>query len=216
MTKHYMVVVKRDDIEMIADFFKRNSVIETIDTERLDSMISGFGDKSGIDNFVLYLDRSKDSNYEYIGWDYNENITLDNDEESLKLIMNKYDFYDPSVGLVTVDLSNIEEIQSNIEDYYFDSRLFSDCFSADFNSDVNDDYKNPAHYKHGKYDLITHLADIFTEEELRGFLKGNIYKYVDRYRDKNGIEDLEKAKEYTHRLEEFEKKVNGKDNEFVQ
>ena len=89
-------------------------------------------------------------------------------------------------------------------------------FSVDLNIDVNDDYKKPTHYKHGKYDLITHLADILTEEELRGFLKGNVIKYIDRYRDKNGIEDLEKAREYTHRLEEFEKKVKGEDNEFIQ
>jgi len=208
MAEHYMMIVKKDDIKRVADFLKRNGII---DADGLDAMISDFGDDLDTNNFNLYLDRSEDSNYKYTGWDYNELITLDNDEESLKLIVNDDDFYDPSDALVSVDLSNIEKIQNNIEYYYFNSYFYNDV-----NSDVNDDYKNPAHYKHGKYDLITHLDDIFTEEELRGFLKGNIFKYVDRYQDKNGIEDLEKTREYTHRLEEFEKKVSGEDNEFIQ
>ena len=208
MAEHYIVVVKREDIKKIAGFFERSSVINT---DGLYSMINAFSNNLHFDNFNVYLDKSEDSNYKYVGWDFNKSITLDNDEESLKLIVNDDNFYNPSDALVSVDLSNIEKIQNNIEYYYFNSYFYND-----FNSDANDDYKNPAHYKHGKYDLITHLADIFTEEELRGFLKGNIFKYVDRYQDKNGIEDLEKAREYTHRLEEFEKKVNGEDNEFIQ
>lgn len=37
------------------------------------------------------------------------------------------------------------------------------------------------------------------------FMQGNVIKYVTRYKNKNGIEDLEKAKEYIDRLIEFEK-----------
>lgn len=207
--EHFLMVVKKEDMEKVLDFFKRNDIINA---DGLDLMMGIFGNCPDIDNFNLYLDRDKDSNYEYTGWDANESITFDNFEESYKLIMSEDGFYNnPFIDSVIVDLSNIEEVQSNIQDYYF-----NDSFSFDLNSNVNDDYKNPAHYKHGKYDLITHLEDIFTEEELRGFLKGNVIKYIDRYRDKNGIEDLGKAREYTHRLEEFEKKVKGEDNEFIQ
>ena len=38
-----------------------------------------------------------------------------------------------------------------------------------------------------------------------GFLDGNVVKYVVRYRDKGGIEDLEKAKHYLEKLIETEK-----------
>ena len=38
------------------------------------------------------------------------------------------------------------------------------------------------------------------------FMQGNVIKYVTRYKEKNGIEDLEKAKEYIDRLIEFEKR----------
>ena len=38
------------------------------------------------------------------------------------------------------------------------------------------------------------------------FMQGNVIKYVTRYKEKNGIEDLQKAKEYIDRLIEFEKR----------
>ena len=38
------------------------------------------------------------------------------------------------------------------------------------------------------------------------FMQGNVIKYVTRYKNKNGIEDLEKAKEYIERLIEFERR----------
>lgn len=38
------------------------------------------------------------------------------------------------------------------------------------------------------------------------FMQGNVIKYVTRYKSKNGIEDLQKAKEYIDRLIEFEKR----------
>lgn len=37
-----------------------------------------------------------------------------------------------------------------------------------------------------------------------GFCEGNVVKYVTRWRDKNGIDDLEKAKHYIELLIELE------------
>jgi hypothetical protein len=39
-----------------------------------------------------------------------------------------------------------------------------------------------------------------------GFCAGNVIKYVTRYKDKNGIQDLEKAKHYLEMLIELESK----------
>ena len=39
-----------------------------------------------------------------------------------------------------------------------------------------------------------------TKEAYRGYLKGNVLKYVWRYEKKNGVEDLEKAQWYLKRL----------------
>lgn len=66
---------------------------------------------------------------------------------------------------------------------------------------------NPDYYKSNGKDLFTRFEEgLLTTEEYRGFLKGNIFKYVTRYQDKNGQEDLVKAETYMDTLEEFEKR----------
>lgn len=39
-----------------------------------------------------------------------------------------------------------------------------------------------------------------TPEQFKGFLRGNIIKYIARCYDKNGVEDLKKARHYLDRL----------------
>ncbi len=42
-----------------------------------------------------------------------------------------------------------------------------------------------------------------------GYFEGNVIKYVTRWRDKNGLADLEKAKHYIELLIELEHRVQG-------
>lgn len=39
-----------------------------------------------------------------------------------------------------------------------------------------------------------------TPEQFEGFLRGNAIKYLARYPDKNGIEDVKKARHYLDKL----------------
>lgn len=69
----------------------------------------------------------------------------------------------------------------------------------------------PDYYKDSKgKDLIAEMTERYSKEAYIGFCRGNIEKYVRRFDGKNGIEDLEKAKEYIDRLiegiEYFDKK----------
>ena len=60
---------------------------------------------------------------------------------------------------------------------------------------------NPNYYKRGKFETIDVILDV--TKHLDGdeaYLIGNVIKYVSRYDEKNGIEDLEKAKWYLNRL----------------
>lgn len=43
-----------------------------------------------------------------------------------------------------------------------------------------------------------------THDEFCGYLRGNVIKYVARYREKGGVEDLKKAKHYLVKLIETE------------
>lgn len=61
---------------------------------------------------------------------------------------------------------------------------------------------NPTHY-HTKIQPIE-----FIEANNLGFHEGNVVKYITRYKDKNGIEDLEKAKTYIEMLIEKLKREN--------
>ena len=63
---------------------------------------------------------------------------------------------------------------------------------------------NPSHYILGGIETIEYLKAKMTAEEYRGFLKGNVLKYVSREAEKNGLEDLKKAKWYLDKLIEFE------------
>ena len=53
---------------------------------------------------------------------------------------------------------------------------------------------NPSYYR-----KKIQVTDFIIEYEM-GFLEGNIVKYISRYKSKNGIEDLEKAKWYLDKL----------------
>ena len=52
-------------------------------------------------------------------------------------------------------------------------------------------------------------SGLLTPDEVVGFYKGNVIKYLTRFKKKNGLEDLKKARVYLARLIDFEN-VNEK------
>lgn len=67
-------------------------------------------------------------------------------------------------------------------------------------SEIEENMKNcpverPTHYTQGRIEVCDFIID-----QKMGFLEGNIIKYVSRYKLKNGIEDLRKAKWYLDKL----------------
>ncbi len=60
--------------------------------------------------------------------------------------------------------------------------------------------KHPSHYNVGGIEVW----DYTTSHNL-DFLEGNVVKYVTRWKDKNGLQDLEKALTYLNKLIEVEK-----------
>lgn len=72
---------------------------------------------------------------------------------------------------------------------------------------ANDRQEGGAHYRsHGKKDLQHwDVVNIFNLD----YFQGNITKYVFRHRDKNGIEDLKKARHYLDKYIEILEKKKG-------
>jgi len=62
---------------------------------------------------------------------------------------------------------------------------------------MTDAINSPRHYaKNGGIECIEAIEASMDKDDFRGFLKGNIQKYVWRYENKNGLEDLKKASWY--------------------
>ena len=67
------------------------------------------------------------------------------------------------------------------------------------------DFPTPAHYGAQTMMPIEYLMIAMTADQFRGYLKGNIIKYVSRADSKNGVEDYQKLIVYSKWLEEFER-----------
>ena len=63
-----------------------------------------------------------------------------------------------------------------------------------------DNVNNPAHYGTGSIECIEYIKDFLTDEELIGYYRGHVAKYLHRWRYKNGVEDLKKARWYLEAL----------------
>ena len=64
-------------------------------------------------------------------------------------------------------------------------------------------------------ECIEAMVSMLTIDEIRGYLRGNSFKYRWRYTHKNGIQDLKKAKWYEKKLLRFEKVMSNHLNKDV-
>lgn len=111
----------------------------------------------------------------------------------------------PIAGLK--DMKNMYNDNSNNYHKYSKEPTQGENANGDANSDA---VNHPKHYTDGKIECIDYIEDKLTEDEFKGYIKGNVIKYLTRERLKNGTEDLRKAKWYLDRLcESIEKE--GKD-----
>lgn len=57
-------------------------------------------------------------------------------------------------------------------------------------------HDHPPHYNKGSIECIDAIASALSPDQLEGFIRGNVIKYLWRSPHKNGIEDLNKARWY--------------------
>lgn len=56
------------------------------------------------------------------------------------------------------------------------------------------------HYTDKKIQPWDAMEEWLTEEQFKGFLTGNVIKYIARFQDKGGVLDLQKCKHYLDKL----------------
>lgn len=66
--------------------------------------------------------------------------------------------------------------------------------------DPFDSVEKPAHYASGEIECIDAMRAQMSKEEFEGHMKGNVIKYMWRWRDKGGVESLKKARWYLNKL----------------
>lgn len=69
-------------------------------------------------------------------------------------------------------------------------------------------FENPKHYQGKNMNGRDVLKSFLSDEQLKGFYKGNILKYVLRYEKKNGLDDLRKTEQYLKWLIELEESLS--------
>lgn len=58
------------------------------------------------------------------------------------------------------------------------------------------DVHSPDHYAFGEIECIDAIEASMSKEEFEGYCKGNVMKYLWRWKHKGGVGSLEKAKVY--------------------
>ena len=76
---------------------------------------------------------------------------------------------------------------------------------------MNDNVTHPSHYTQGGIECIDAIHASLGDREFADYCKGNIIKYLWRYRGKNGVEDLRKAGMYLTWMIDAEERVEAKD-----
>lgn len=65
---------------------------------------------------------------------------------------------------------------------------------------VDDMVNSPNHYRVGGIETLDFIEAKLSPEEFNGYCLGNVLKYVSRYKQKNGLEDLKKAQFYLNKV----------------
>ena len=99
-----------------------------------------------------------------------------------------------------MDEKEIEILSRKKENAYNASDLESMKKDNDNRMHQFDNVDRPMHYAAGSIECIDAIEAQLSAEEFRGYLKGNIIKYLWREKHKGGVESLKKAKWYLNKL----------------
>lgn len=87
--------------------------------------------------------------------------------------------------------------------------MYAIAFSEKSTPVKNDVVNHPSHYTKGGVECIDAMEAAFGIEFVQHFCACNAFKYVFRHLNKNGLEDIEKAKWYLNKYLALEEKKNA-------
>lgn len=114
-----------------------------------------------------------------------------------------YPAYCPHADSLTIETeSDWTEMQCRKPNGKFSCKFYQPLKEeTEMKEQTHDDAVNhPSHYTTGGIECIDYIQEKLTPEEFKGFVKGNVIKYLTREQHKNGDEDICKAQWYLNRL----------------
>ena len=99
---------------------------------------------------------------------------------------------------IPYDLTRVVDLSYELDKKYAteNNKTTNIQFTIDTNKVKSDPVKSPTHYQTGLIETIESIKNILGHEKFQAYCTGNVIKYLSRYREKNGLEDLKKAKTY--------------------
>ena len=88
-----------------------------------------------------------------------------------------------------------------IEHYWLEEDSFEKHFIP-YNKNTNN-VNHPSHYNKGNIECIDAMISAYGKDTVSNFCICNAFKYIWRYKYKNGIEDLKKAQWYLNKIVEL-------------
>ena len=88
-----------------------------------------------------------------------------------------------------------------IEHYWLEEDSFEKHFIL-YNKNTNN-VNHPSHYNKGNIECIDAMVSAYGKDTVSDFCICNAFKYIWRYKYKNGIEDLKKAQWYLNKIVEL-------------
>lgn len=77
------------------------------------------------------------------------------------------------------------------------------CDKYEKNAEMSDNVNHQSHYETGKYECIDVMIETQGIEAVKNFCICNAFKYLYRHENKNGVEDVRKAKWYLEKYLEL-------------
>ena len=94
---------------------------------------------------------------------------------------------------IPYDLTRVVDLSYELDKKYATDSKLENAKTTETQSDpVN----SPTHYQTGLIETIASIKNILGHEKFQAYCIGNVIKYLSRYREKNGLEDLKKAETY--------------------
>ena len=94
---------------------------------------------------------------------------------------------------IPYDLTRVIDLSYELDKKYATDSKLENAKPTETQSDpVN----SPTHYQTGLIETIDSIKNILGHEKFQAYCIGNVIKYLSRYREKNGLEDLKKAETY--------------------